>query len=118
MKNVKRILALLLVLSIVFAFAACSKKAMIVGKWKAEEDGEVLYWTFDKDGKYTITGEEDGLALTGSYSIKGDKLTVTVSFMGESEDNEMTIKTLNGSKLVLEGEEDGKTETITFTKVK
>ena len=113
MKTLKKVVALLLIFSIVFAFAACSKKAMIIGKWKQEEDGETLYYTFDKDGKVTISGEEDGLAITGSYSVEGDKLTMKISLFGESEE-EMTIKTLNGSKLVLES--DG--ETLELTKVK
>ncbi len=114
MKTLKKVVALLLIFSIVFAFAACSKKAMIIGKWKQEEDGETLYYTFDKDGKVTISGEEDGLAITGSYSIEGDKLTMKISIFGESEEEEMKIKTLNGSKLVLES--DG--ETVELTKVK
>lgn len=106
MKNAKKILALLLVISIVFAFAACSKKAQIIGKWESEEG---YYMTFEKDGTLTMSG--DGLSISGTYEVKGSKLTMTM--FGETE--EVTIKSVSGSKLVLVDEDGDK---VTLKKAK
>lgn len=107
MKTMKRILALLLVLAIVFAFAACSKKDQIIGKWKASDDD--YYMTFEKDGTLVMSG--DGMSFEGTYKVDGDKLTMTI--FGSS--TTVKIKSVSGSQLVLVSE-DGEAET--FTKAK
>ena len=111
MKTVRRILAILLIISIVFAFAACSKKAMIVGSWVSDDDDEE-YVTFRKDGTVTVSGSKGGAGLTFEYTVKGDKLTITAD--GE-EVVSYKIKTLTTSKMVWVDDDD---KEVTYKKSK
>ena len=103
MKVFRSIIAIVLVLSLIFALSACSsKKEKLVGTWEA--DG--YSFTFNSDG--TCKMGFGGYSVDGTYKVDGDKLSLT--FNGETES--MTIDSVDGSKLVLV---DGN-ETVTFTK--
>lgn len=108
MKNLKRVLALLLVISIVFAFAACAK-AQIIGKWKLVDDDLIM--NFKKDGTVVLGESGSSYTIEGTYKVKGNKLTMTV--YGSTET--MKIKSINGSRMVLV-DEDG--ESVKLKKVK
>ena len=105
MRLTRRIVAIVLVLSLLFVLTACSyNKYKIIGTWNMEDGGT---FTFNKNGTCTM-GRRAGRYVDCIYSIDGDKLTIT--YKGETETS--TIKTLTSSKLVLS---DGK-ETVTLTR--
>lgn len=104
MKTVRRILAIVLILCLIFALSACSnKKEKLIGTWKAE-DG--YSFTFNSDG--TCKFGLSGITVDCTYKVDGDKLSITMN--GETQS--MTIDSVDDSKLVLI---DGG-EKITFTK--
>ena len=105
MKNVRRIVATVLVLSLLFVLTACSKKDKLIGAWKFTETGEKI--TFKSDG--TFLWEESGESLPGKYVLDGDTLTLD---FGGGDVGKYHIDTLNDSTLVLSS--DG--ETMTFVK--
>ena len=95
MKHVLRIVAIVLVLSLLFVLTACSdKKDKLLGTWKFTETGEKI--TFKSDG--TFLWEESGESLPGKYVLDGDSLTL--DFGGGDKDT-FQIESLDGSKLVL-----------------
>lgn len=105
MKLTRRIVAIVLVLSLLFVLTACSdNKDKIIGTWNME-GGETF--TFNKDGTYRAVSKR-GEYFEGTYSIDGDKLTIT--YKGKSETG--TIKTLTSSRLELSNGE----ETEIFTR--
>ena len=100
MKNtMKKLTALLLALTMVFALAACGggSKDALAGKWSADLglDGTVT-WTFDGKGKVEFTNF--GGTQKGTYSITGDQLTVKL----ELWDAEKTYTfSVDGSSLTM-----------------
>ena len=58
---------------------------------------------------------ESGFSLPITWKLDGDKLTITVSYMGESETLKVTVDKLTSKKLILKNE-DG--DTVTLNKVK
>ena len=109
MRLTRRIVAIVLVLSLLFVLTACSdnkdNKDKIIGTWNMEDGGT---FTFNKNGTCTM-GRRAGRYVDCIYSIDGDKLTIT--YKGETETS--TIKTLTRSKLELSN--NGK-ETVTLTR--
>jgi uncharacterized protein (TIGR03066 family) len=92
----------------------------IVGVWKVSKsdegpkEGKI---EFTKDGKLKLTakmGDKD-LTINGTYKIKGDKITVTITFMDKSHTDTGTIKKLTEKQLIIEGEKGKSTE---FERVK
>lgn len=105
MRLTRRIVAIVLVLSLLFVLTACSyNKYKIIGTWNMEGDST---FTFNKDGTCRIVRADHNIDCT--YSIDGDKLTMT--YKGNTET--LTIKTLTRSKLELSN--NGK-ETVTLTR--
>lgn len=91
----------------------------IVGKWeltKSSDEGapKGAIVEFTKDGKLTITIDFNGkkIELGGKYTVKGDKLTVTVVGPDGGEGKEQTdsIKELTDDKLVIEDSKKKETE--------
>lgn len=66
-------------------FSSCSKESQITGKWRvvrassndlnvSDDKGEI--WTFKEKGDFS--GYIGGVDLTGSWSVSGDELTITM----------------------------------------
>ena len=90
-------------------------KAKIVGTWSVTKVGTDLppeaVLVFSKDGKLKITGKVKDKTFTveGTYSVKGDKLTVVMKAGDKEHQETMNIKTLTDKKLVTaddKGKED------------
>jgi uncharacterized protein (TIGR03066 family) len=92
----------------------------IVGVWKVVKSdkgpkgGQI---EFAKDGKLKVTfkAEDKEVTAEGTYKVKGDKLTVTITFMEKSSTNTATIKKLTEKELIVQGEKGNVTE---FERVK
>jgi uncharacterized protein (TIGR03066 family) len=92
----------------------------LVGVWevtKSEGAPPGATVEFTKDGKVKIKAKvgDKELALDGTYKVKGDKLEVTLEFMGKSKSDTSTIKKLTEKELVLQ---DDKGKLDEFKRVK
>ena len=79
----------------------------LVGTWKSEDGIEL---TLKKDN--TGTMGMSGINMPIKWERDGDKLEMTISFMGESETEEMTIVKLSKKTLIL-SDESGEEQTFT-----
>ena len=79
----------------------------LVGTWKSEDGIEL---TLKKDN--TGTMGMSGINMPIKWERDGDKLEMTISFMGESETEEMTIVKLTKKTLIL-ADESGEEQTFT-----
>ncbi|MDE7395060.1 MAG: hypothetical protein K2M95_02925 [Clostridiales bacterium] len=109
MKKLVRVLSVLtLTLCLGLALTACAKEE---GKYVYENEGMSITIEL-KDGKFTQTMDfgagEDPISVSGTYKIKGDKITFTVG----SSSTEGTIK--KGKSIV--GNMGGGEITLTYKK--
>jgi len=80
----------------------------LVGVWESvSKDGELPPGSkveFTKDGKLKVEVAigDKVLKADGTYKVAGDKLTVTITFEGESKTHNDTIKSVNDKRLVIE----------------
>ena len=115
MKTLKKLHTLLAMLAICLCFTACSndddddnggEAASLIGSWAYEEEDYYEEITFKSNGTFIIYSEEyyagewDEWEERGSYSVKGNKLTVDI-------DDEVTTCTfkVTSKKLTIENEE-------------
>ena len=110
----KKAVAVVLLVAIVLGLCACTlAEKMILGTWKTQTkvlglETEVSY-TFKEDG----TGVRSGvLDMDFTYTMDGDRLTITTSVLGVDLDEEYTFQ-ISGKELVLTRE----SETITLVRV-
>ena len=110
----KKAVAVVLLVAIVLGLCACTlAEKMILGTWKTQTkvlglETEVSY-TFKEDG----TGVRSGvLDMDFTYTMDGDRLTITTSVLGVDVDEEYTFQ-ISGKELVLTRE----SETITLVRV-
>jgi uncharacterized protein (TIGR03066 family) len=78
----------------------------LIGKWvvKDTKPGAVeAAMELTKDGKAKVIADLGGQAieLNGTYTLKGDRLTVTLSFGGQDTPNEYTVMQLTATQLQL-----------------
>lgn len=109
MKELKKLMAFVLVLVMVTAFAGCGSSSGIIGEWKGEQDGLEMTFTFEKGGEGKVNFQ--GMSVDTTYETKGDNLTVIMSAAGNSQTLEFTYK-VDGDKLLLTTEG----ETVEFIK--
>ena len=79
----------------------------LVGTWEVvkSETGAPPSATveFTKDGKLKLKAKlgDKELVIDGTYKVKGDKLDVTLEFMGKSKSESSTIKKLTEKQLIV-----------------
>ncbi len=108
MKIFTRILAVVLILSVLFTFAACGGGDAISGKWSGENnDGIACTWTFD-NGKcqwHADYGEGYTMDQEGTYEIDEEAGIVTISlelwdapieYQYALDGNNLTLTATNG----------------------
>ena len=96
MKLTRRIVAIVLVLSLLFVLTACSsKKDKLIGTWKMSAG---MSLTFNEDGTCALSAGSE--SQSGKYTVDGDNLSIT--WEGEPEVEKMTIKSVDDKELVLE----------------
>lgn len=131
-KKLKFLLVFFIALMAGFTLTSCSsddeeeefvvESQNIVGSWLqySNNDQELIELVFKADRtcnySYSFMPDDDRYDTeyefaTGIYKINGNKLTMTLQFDGKTEIWEFTIVSVNSSKLVLKNE-DG--EKITF----
>ncbi len=71
----------------------------IIGKWEPSEKKEKLVIEFTKDGKVIMTGDKKDETPTGTYTVDGNKMTVTLKFMGKERTDVLTITKLTDTEL-------------------
>ena len=107
----KKIIALLLALSLVFALAACGSKDALAGTWAGDlgADGTVT-WTFDGKGK--VKFDNTFSKQDGTYSIDGDQVTIQLELWDEAQ---VFTFNVSGSSLTM-NENSGVGLSGTYTK--
>lgn len=80
----RRTVALVAVLVFTLSLVGCGNS--IVGTWKGSQDGVEMTFTFEKDG----TGKTGvaGMTLDTTWKTDGNKLSITMSFLGQSDTQE------------------------------
>ena len=113
MKKFCNLLMVMLMALVSVGFAACGdddepKGSDIVGTWALDDSGfgaGVTLFHFTKDGKFSevnksmVLGDEV-LVYHGTYTITGDKLTVTYIYLNETETIDCTYQ-VKGNKLTI-----------------
>ncbi|MBQ7647261.1 MAG: hypothetical protein IJS94_08340 [Clostridia bacterium] len=113
MKNVSKVLALIMIAAMLLTFAACgaakndkpadttaapvSNGSPLVGTWESNEAEGVVY-TFNGDGTGTLKG--DGYSMTLNYTDNGTSIDVSYNGGDEVQTQDYTI---NGDVLTLAG---------------
>ena len=95
----KKLFALMLIS--IFLLTACTGSS-IVGTWSGAQDGITTTMTFGKDGTYSIGVL--GLTMKGTYTVKGDQLTITMidPFFGQETTETSTFR-ITGDTMELDG---------------
>lgn len=129
MKKCYSLLMVLLLALLSVGFTACGHDepeiADIVGTWALDNTGygaAVILFQFTKDGTFhevnisMLNGETGVDVFHGTYTVSGNKLTVTYIFEFETEKVECTYH-VKGDKLRLNFEDEGEEGFVTFTRV-
>ena len=112
MKKMKKLSALMLVLVLSLSFVACGGSKSITGTWTVDgTDADISKLELKDDGTGSIS-LGDSISLNITYTTEKDKLTITMSYLGQTESDEYTY-TLKKGKLTLT---DSSQTQITFVK--
>lgn len=112
MKKNKRLSTAAIVVALSLSFAACGGSRSITGTWAvegAEADISTLELKDDGTGSISLG---DSITLNITYTTEKDKLTLTMSYLGQTESDEYTYSVEKG-KLILK---NGDQTEITFVK--
>lgn len=107
-----------------FVLGSCSKSSKLNrkldGKWEIVSQGGVavpaedkmtLEFSKEKGGKGTVAFGSDGFSIAGTYTLdKDEKITITLTFFGESEVTVFTVDDYSKSKLIIVDEDNEKSE--------
>ena len=96
-KTMKVAVSMLLVFMLCVSLSACGGKS-IEGTWTMEEEGQVVEFTFEKDGVGKIA--MPGVTIDFTYTIDGDKLETKMSAGGE-EEIDISRFEIDGDKLTM-----------------
>ena len=104
------------ILALACATVAAQEKVdpkKLIGKWETGDKKSLVQIEFAAEGKLTVTSGEPGkeTKFEGTYKVEGDKLDVSLKFMGEEQKEKLTIKKLTDTELVTE-DSKGKSETL------
>ena len=111
-KKIKKLSALMLVLVLSLSFVACGGSKSITGTWTVDgTDADISKLELKDDGTGSIS-LGDSISLNITYTTEKDKLTITMSYLGQTESDEYTY-TLKKGKLTLT---DSSQTQITFVK--
>ncbi|MBR5726263.1 MAG: hypothetical protein IKX56_05960 [Muribaculaceae bacterium] len=124
MKKYYYLLMVMLMALVSVGFAACGddddepKNPDIVGTWQTKDSDSMTLLQFTKDGKFNEVDivSEEGVAdlykFYGTYTVSGDKLTVTYIYSYETE-TVVSVYQVKGDKLTI----STAAVTATFTRV-
>ena len=127
MKKIKMFSLLFLVAIIGAMFTGCSSdddddntNTDLVGYWIRYDGEDLTELGFFADGtcnyEETYDDGEDMDFGKGTYTVKGNKLTMNLTFNDEKEVWELTIKSLKSKKKLVLEDEDGDTYTFEYFK--
>ena len=131
MKNCYSLLMVLLLALVAVGVTSCGDddepkySSDIIGTWALDNTGygaAVILFQFTKDGTFhevnisMLNGETGVDVFHGTYTVSGNKLTVTYIFEFETEKVECTYH-VKGDKLRLNFEDEGEEGFVTFTRV-
>lgn len=89
MRKISKIIPMACIFAAALFLAACGQKS-ITGKWSCQQNGATTTYEFKEDG----TGSMDlgeGIVLPINYSIEGDKLKISYTFLGTENTVEYNV---------------------------
>ena len=122
MKKYSYLLMVMLMALVSVGFASCGndddepKGSDIVGTWQLKDSDGVILLQFTKDGKYNEVdivsdeGVDDLYIYHGTYTLSGNKLTITYVYAYESETVDCTYS-VKGDQLTITSAEGSNTLT-------
>ena len=122
MKKYSYLLMVMLMALVSVGFASCGddndepKSSDIVGTWQLKDSDGVILLQFTKDGKYNEVdivsdeGVDDLYIYHGTYTLSGNKLTITYVYAYESETVDCTYS-VKGDQLTITSAEGSNTLT-------
>ena len=125
MKKFKLAALLMCFVALSFAMTSCQKNEdLIIGKWKMTKvegtnaafssNSLNTIWEFKADKTMSMNLSSLG-AVTGTYTISGDDLEITMTVLGASQTTKIKIETLNSSTMVW-SDPDNASNTATLEK--
>jgi hypothetical protein len=89
----------------IIGLIACgsTKQTSVVGTW-VSDNGKISEITFGEDGTGNLKKSSE-ISVSMTYSVDGDKLTVTTDILGQKSETTYTYAISNG-KLTLTGGSD------------
>lgn len=109
MKLLKRITVIAAMLVLTLSVIGCKKKNQLVGTWENEN----YTYTFNEDGTGTEKLGTFEIEIS-NYTVKGDKLSITISFLGTEDTDEFTYS-IKKDTLTISDDEGA---SMTFKRVK
>ena len=86
---------------------------LIVGKWEFVKSGgdvgpgSTVEFTKDKKVTLVVKGEDTKATVKGTYKLKGDKLTITLTAGDDEFDQTLTVTKLTDDAMQLKDEKGG-----------
>jgi hypothetical protein len=96
-KNSRRLIVIGLALTMLLSLGACGKKKTLAGTWVSEDASQTYVLNEDGTGSVQLG---TGISLSITYTTTDSKLTVTMTYLGQSETDEYTYS-MKDDKLAL-----------------
>ena len=93
MKLSKKLVSLVLMLIFVLSLVACGNSKSVVGSWSCTKDDNVYSYVFEKDGTGTVG--IGGITLDTEYKVEDNKISIIMSYLGQSQTSELTYSIKN-----------------------
>lgn len=99
--NVRSITALLIILALALSLTACGGSSTLKGTYKSE--GLISQtWTFTGTNEVKLSAVGGLVATSGTYTISGDKITVTSHLLNQETVTSYTFEN-RGNTLIIDG---------------
>jgi uncharacterized lipoprotein YehR (DUF1307 family) len=103
MNKIKKILAIICAFVMITGLVACgsTKQTSVVGTW-VSDTGKISEITFSEDGTGNLKKSSE-ISVSMTYSVDGDKLTVTTDILGQKSETTYTYAISNGKLTLTSG---------------
>jgi uncharacterized lipoprotein YehR (DUF1307 family) len=103
MNKIKKLVAIICTFVMVIGLLACgsTKQTSVVGTW-VSDNGKISEITFSEDGTGNLKKSSE-ISVSMTYSVDGDKMTVTTDILGQKSETTYTYSISNGKLTLTSG---------------